>query len=590
VSDLIFTLANNTQEKVFRFLETIEVLNFEGEIDRFVGHPRELNDSTAYKLSLLPFHIRYPIYQQLVRQMTRQDDLRSQRIYAVTPESVNIITLRLQSLAEDDVRDEVRSSLLHHFSVREVIDLGFFVLAQQSFFPETDEGWAALKRRIARGGAVVAAAALVTGAAYDLGALGSSGTVRRFAEGRVHLGWYAGLRRLGFSLRPHLRGGLTLGVPDLQIAAGLTEHLRAEAHDHNRALELALREGWLSRMVQTSGWDAFFEGAVRRVLTAPDTYTASRTHGRAGFFLMRDYLPGMKNLSLRGSFELETDFDGPLRTAVGLGFEHSVSGVTAVLQASRTPQMLANGLMGTDTRGGIFFAGTMEPTTKLFIDGMRTSARLFMDEWEVVAGLDRRRAGWEQKLLLLGTRRLTPEDAATALAGMERAAIAREERLARAASLLADYLESRKVAYSIARWGRSTDDLHGPLEPEVLAQARDQIFARLEVLSGDLQKTPARLRRLHQRYARVAAAAGELERLHAGSGALEGYRKEMAALARAWERESEDATARIQAYLQVREGARRILAAAGSLPPRNADPLRPGVIRRVAALKTLSLR
>ena len=47
-------------------------------------------------------------------------------------------------------------SLLKHFSAREVVDLGFYVLAQQRFFPETDEGWAAPqadhRRRRAGGG------------------------------------------------------------------------------------------------------------------------------------------------------------------------------------------------------------------------------------------------------------------------------------------------------------------------------------------------------------------------------------------------------------------------------------------------------
>ena len=69
-----------------------------------MGNPRALNDTTAYKLSLLPFHIRFPIYQQLVRQMTRQDDLRSRRIHQVTPDAVNVIALRIGALAEEDVR------------------------------------------------------------------------------------------------------------------------------------------------------------------------------------------------------------------------------------------------------------------------------------------------------------------------------------------------------------------------------------------------------------------------------------------------------------------------------------------------------
>jgi hypothetical protein len=589
VVEMMFSLVRNTQDTVFHFLETVELLDFETEIDRLVGDPRELNDSTAYKLSLLPFHIQYPIYQQLVDQMTRQDDLRSQRIYGVTPDSVNIITLRLQSLADDDVKDEVRSSLLHHFSVREIVDLGFFILAQQKFFPDTDEGWHVLKKRIARGGAAVAVGALLAGAAFNLGALGSSGTVDTFAHDRVHLGWYASIRRIGLEMRPQLRGGLTLGLPSLELAAGIIEHVRPDEGDYHRALELALREGWLNQIARASGWDAFFEAALSRVLSAPDGYETPLNLGRAGFFAMRDYIPGFKNFSLRGSIELQTDFERQLSTAVGLGFQHATSGLTTVLQASRTPVPYSMGSTGAETRGGIFFAGTMEPPTESFVATMRSSARLFMDEWEVVAGLDGSRAIWEQKLRLLGTRQLSAADARAALAGMGRAALAREERMGRVAALLADYLERRRLAYSISRWERCPDDLHGPLDPAVLAAAREQVFTRLADLSVDLAKAPARFERLHRRYERVLVAMHELEEVSGPSLALEGYRQELTALERAWRRESEQASLRIDAYLQVRDGARRILSAGSTTPPRNPDPLRPGVIHRVAALKTVSL-
>ena len=81
--------------ELFRLLETLEVFRFEAEIDRFVGKPRDLNDTTSYKLSLLPFYIAYPIYPPLTAQMTRLDTVRANRIYTVTPSSVNLVDLRL---------------------------------------------------------------------------------------------------------------------------------------------------------------------------------------------------------------------------------------------------------------------------------------------------------------------------------------------------------------------------------------------------------------------------------------------------------------------------------------------------------------
>ena len=85
--------------ELFRLLETLELFRFEAEIDRFVGRPRELNDTTSYKLSLLPFYIAYPIYPPLVAQMTRLDTVRANRIYTVTPNSVTLVDLRLTPVA-----------------------------------------------------------------------------------------------------------------------------------------------------------------------------------------------------------------------------------------------------------------------------------------------------------------------------------------------------------------------------------------------------------------------------------------------------------------------------------------------------------
>jgi hypothetical protein len=97
VIGLMYGAAERSHEKVLEFLETVELFDAGAEIDRLAGDPRELNDSTAYKLSLLPLHIRFPIYKQLVQQMTRQDDLRSRRIQNVKPDSVGLVVLRLDS-------------------------------------------------------------------------------------------------------------------------------------------------------------------------------------------------------------------------------------------------------------------------------------------------------------------------------------------------------------------------------------------------------------------------------------------------------------------------------------------------------------
>jgi hypothetical protein len=590
VAELLFNLADNASEKVFEFLETVELWDFETEIDRLVGDPRALNDSTAYKLSLLPFHIRFPIYQQLVRQMTRQDDLRNRRIHTVTPDAVNVIALRIDTLADLEVRDEVRTSLLKHFSAREVVDLGFYVLAQQRFFPETEEGWARLKQSIADAGPVVAASALAAGAAFDVGALQRSGTITRLFDRRLRLGWYAGVRKLGFRFRPQLRAGLTAHLPQLELALGLSERIRPGFLDPTRAAELAVRESWINQLVQGSGWDAFAEGALRYVLRARDDYAGEWLSGRAGFFARRDEIPGWKQFGLRFSAETESDFQDEVRFAVGLGVEHRPTGIATMLQSSRSARP-REPLSSADTSGGLFVAGTVESPTQLFVDTMSTQARLVLDEWEVIDGLERRRTQVEQKLRLFGTAGFSVDNARSALASLDQTIRERDERLGVMGSRLADYLETRRQAYSIKRWAPREGDLHGPLDPNILLTARAQLFLRLHNLSVDLEKSAERLQELRKRQQVVNERMGVTAGFNASSPALAGYAEELAVLERRLQRESSRASASLAAYLHERDSARRIKAASPrALAAVDPDPLPSNTLRRVMILRSLSLR
>jgi hypothetical protein len=589
VADLLFSLADSGSEKVFQFLETVELFDFEREIDRLVGDPRTLNDSTAYKLGLLPFHIRFPIYQQLVRQMTRQDDLRSRRIHQVTPDAVNLIALRIGALAEDDVRQEVRASLTKHFNAREVADLGFFILAQQQFFPDTDEGWQHWKRSMADAGPEIAAVALMTGAAFDVAALSRSGTIARLFDRRLRVGWYGGFRRLGMRFRPIFRAGLTLHMQDLEMAVGLSQAVRARPLDPDRAVEMAVRENWFNHLAQSWGWDAFFEGAYRYVLQSSPSYEGEDQSARLGFFARRDEIPGWKHFGLRFSAESETDFQEQVRFAVGFGVEHSATGLTTMVQASRSARP-GDRLRLADTRAGIFIAGTMEPLTRQFVDDMRSHSRLVSDDWEMIRTLERRRMENERELARLGTPGGSLASARAALAAIDRALKEQEARLSSMEGNLAAYLESRRLAYNLKHWPARQGDLHGPLDPEVLQPAREKVFERLQELALQLQKSAERLQILHERHVVVIERMDQLARLRVGTAVLAGYEEELAVLEVRLQRESLRAESALQAYLTARECARRIKAASPRvLASRDDDPLPVRDLRRVMALKTLTM-
>ncbi len=553
--------------ELFKLLENVELLRFESEIDRYVGKPRALHDSTSYKLSLLPYHIQYPIFRPLVDQMTRLDSVRSRRIHMVTPDSVSLIDLRIQpvlTLEEFSGRGaggEVQSSLLQHFSAREIADMTVFLMAQQPFFPETDADWQRTKHRIARGAVPLALTALATGAAFDAGALGHSGPILR--RGRdLELRYYGGFRTLGVHMHPYLRGGLSLQVLGLQAAAGLADQIRPTTGQPDSAAELAVREGWLSQLGRTQGWDAFFEAAFRRALYEPAGFVGSRAQGRAGFFFKREQMPLFPNLTLRGSAEAESDFGDRVHLVGALGFERPSSGLTTVLQGSLVPADPPSTLVS-DARLNLFVVGTMEPVSASFTDDMTALARASQEELSGLEALDRRRDDWEKALLGRGVAARTLSETRAILAEMEQMLIEGEQRLARLASSLADYLESRSRAYAIRSQPRSPDDLHGPLDGAVVLAARGRILSRLRVLSAELSATLTRLESVRGRIALVEGEIPRLERTEPPSPVLPARRRELAVLREQWETETERARHQLSARDQLHAEGKRILAATG---------------------------
>jgi hypothetical protein len=589
VGQLLSSIMERSQDELFRFLETVELFNAEAEIDRLVGDPHVLNDSTAYKLSLLPFHIRYPIYKQIVRQMTRQDDLRSRRLHNSTVDSSRLIVLRIETLSDENVEEEVRRNILTHFNAREIVDLGFFIAAQRTFFPQTEEGWRELRHNLAQRTVAIASGILLAGAAFDVGAISQSGKIASFARDRARLGWYAGARRLGFSFRPQLRGGLTASFPRLQLALGLSERIRPTNRDADRAVEFAVREGWLNQMVSPRGWDIFCELAVRRYIDAEAQYRGDRTAARGGLFWKRDHLPGLPHIVLRGSAELDWRAGTPTQHAVSLGFDHTRASLSLIFQASRT-RLPVDRVRTADTRGGVFLAGSIDPPTQLFVEMMRAEARLTHDQWETIRALDERRARAEEELRLLGTPRLSTAQARAAVARLEDSLTERELATQRLAQHLAMYLESRRRAYALARWTQRDGELFGPLAPEILSGARDEVFGRLHVLSRSLEQAPHLLRQLRERVSLLSGTIETLEATPASSAEAERERQQLLAVMRHWRRASLHADGQLRSYELYRDSARRILTAehrgATTYEP---DFVAPETLRAILALRTVPL-
>jgi hypothetical protein len=581
LTELGTQLGNKSRGEFLSFVNRVELFNLESEIDRLVGSPWALSDSTSYKLSLAPLHLAYPVFDQQVRQITRLDDIRSRRIHDLTVDSLGLIAVDLNLLNQERTGAQLADSILHYFNAREVLDLGVFMLAQQPLFPQTPEAWDETKHRLAQHRGMVAVGAAGLGALFEAGALSNSGTLKRCRDDTCRVGWYGGFSHLGYHLQPNLRGGLTLRLPWLELSAGWREQVRPAAADAGSVLEMAVRESWLGRQSTSAGWNSFFEGAVRRVVRAEGGYPGETFTARGGLFVKRVRPFRWRHIVLRGSTEIESNLTGSLRYAVGFGVDYTKTGMSAVLQSSRTNVSSDDG-PSPETRTGVFVAGTVEAPDQYFIHAMHVQARRLRESWNNLA---KREVERQQAEALLRVLAASPSAVGldAVVESLRRASAESEQHRRQVATLLGDYLEARRLVYSIKQWKRSPDDLHGPLDAEVLEAAGTAVLARLAELAAFLAGARVTLEDLRGRYTRTAEAAAVAEPpVQEGRARAE---EELAAIDREWRRHSGAVTQALELYQHYLDSRRRIAGlAVAVLPARHFEPLDQRTIRKLLTL------
>jgi hypothetical protein len=580
LTELFTQVGEKTRGEVFSFINRLELFDLEGEIDRLVGSPWELSDSTTYKLSLAPQHVAYPVYDRLVAQMTRLDEIRTRRIQNLTVDALPLIAVDLDILSGERTGTQLLNSALSYFDGRELVDLGVFALAQQPFFPQTDEQWQELKHDLGTHRGAVAIAVMGLGALFEAGAVSNSGTIKRWRENDYRLGWYGAFSHLGYHLQPDLRGGLTVNLPGLELFAGLMEQIRPSAGSVQRAFDVALRESWLNRFTAASGWDSFAVLAVRQTLATEGEYHGDGFTGRAGLFLKRNQPLHLRFITLRASFETESNLTDSLRFAAGVGVDYGKTGLSTVLQSSR---MLATRDSGQvmETRTGLFLAGTMESPGQYYLDIMIAQGWAMREAWETWQAADKQRMAALARLGILahGTVGGSP-----VLEQLRRQTAEAESRRASLALALADYLEARRHTYSLQRWPTRPGDLHGPVDGAILQSAASAVFVRLTELGEFLDQSTAPLSDLRERLAE--------KRLRYQNLQASGARDEAAALLadldeldQRWRQESEAVAEGLRLYAHYLACARRIAAAGGALATdRFSPPLSARTQRKLLAL------
>jgi hypothetical protein len=572
LTDLFTQVGDKTRGEVFSFINKLQFFDVEGEIDRLVGNPWELSDSTSYKLSLASQHVAYPVYDRLLAQMTRLDEIRTRRIQNLTVDALPLIAVDLNAtalplmlgdaliLSDQRSGSQIVNSILHYFDGREILDLAVFGLAQQPFFPQTEEQWQARKHSLAAHKGELALTVMGLGALFEAGALSNSGTIKRWRDDNYRLGWYGAFSRLGYHLQPDLRGGFTANLPGVELSAGLLEEIRPSTGSIQRAVEVALRESWLNRFTAANGWDSFAVLAAREVLATGENYQGEDFTGRIGLYFKRNRPFHLRFVTLRASFETESNLNDSLRFAAAVGVDYGKTGLSTVLQSSR---MLATHDSGqvVETRTGLFLAGTMESPGRYYLDIMTAQGSALREAWEAWQAADKQRASALARMGILAQGSVA---GSPVLEQLRRQTAEAESRRASLAVALADYLEARRHTYNLQRWPNGAGDLHGPIDGAILQSAASAIFTRLTELGAFLDQSTTPLSDLRERLLDVRLRYENLQTRSVRDEAA-ALQAELGDLDARWRQESEAVSEGLHQYAHYLACARRIVAEGGAL-------------------------
>jgi hypothetical protein len=318
------------------------------------------------------------------------------------------------------------------------------------------------------------------------------------------------------------------------------------------------------------------------VLTVESGFQGERFTARGGFFVKRERPFRLQNIVLRGSTEVESDLTGSLRYAVGLGLDYTKTGLTTVLQSSRTNFMHNSG-WAPETRTGLFLAGTVESPEQYYVEAMRVSARFLQEAWQDFGASQAELHLAEAEMRVLSSGNVTGYRMARLFESIRKANADSESYRARMATMAGDYFEARRTAYSLKQWKRGTDDFYGPVDGEVLENVASAVVQRLGELVEFLHGEVPPLQALRDKYVAVQEQAYRLGRNEGAERTR--IASELAEIDRALRQESEAVSQALSLYYHYLGAVRRIGSLdAGFIPARQLELLNQRMVRRLLTL------
>jgi hypothetical protein len=359
------------------------------------------------KLGSLPDRLKIPLYTTLAERLHELEFIPSERSIGGYPYEASPVSMTLSSEASEILLGRYQKVFENYFTIEELIDLSVFILSHLSFFPEDDEGWQKLKSQIVTYDIWVALALAFGLAWFDEGSLGAHGWLHVKEGSDFRLGWYASIRKLGFTWRPELKAGLRVMRNTFDLRAEWIENLNPFGDRSQRSANLIFREHPLAGFTGQARVDFSILARLNWIINHPDESKNGTFRTEFESYARRFGVFGFPNLAVVGSTRFKSDFKNSHEGGVSLGIKNQYIDLHSSIDLSIPTEKESS---RRNLRAGVIFGGNLSSPEKLETDKLWQTNSLITEQLEYLTRLKGQADEASQSLLFFGTGRLSPAE------------------------------------------------------------------------------------------------------------------------------------------------------------------------------------
>lgn len=333
----------------------------EDDVDRIIGDPWHMGESTRLKLDALPPRMRFNLYSVLADRADRIYLRGVSRLGQVAPGDYRNVMVDLDFETANRAIDAIGKSIDGYFRIEELIDLTVYGFSKFEFFPKSQERWNEIKPQLPKYDLALGIIALTSLAAVDEGKLDMGGWLLKTPSDSFRFGWYGTARKFGFKWHPWISLGFQGATPGFDTALGWTEHFNPVKKQHpwetddSRTIDWTVREHLFTRWTQEFGWETSGTATLSFVWLSVDPAFNESFRGQVEFYARRTAILEAPQVDFLIKGMLDTDFRHAHQSDLSAGLEFPVQSIAgAVHFYSKSDPVLP-----TEWRAGLMLGGSI---------------------------------------------------------------------------------------------------------------------------------------------------------------------------------------------------------------------------------------